>query len=196
MYSVSLLPYEYRMIHTNARKKNIGLLLVTGVMCVMFFTYLILTIIEAGKEAELKGIRAETAAVDMQISRLSDLETLKKDVFSLLDTVTMAAGSNPEWESLIASIGNTVPESVNINYINLEYNGNEGVCNITGVGLSHQSVSDWMVKLQEVSGIGEIKCNISSRVTQSGNNDVNFELTIPLLAGPGYQLPVEVESHE
>lgn len=197
MYSVSLLPYEYRLINTKARKKNVNLLIAMGVMGVFFLIYVILSVVITTNNAKLKDIRKEAAVVENQISEIDDILNMSNDVSKLLNEATLAAGTNPEWGELITNIGNSVPESVSLISIDMKYETSEGECSIKGTGLTHKSVSEWMQRLEKVKDIGEIKCVISTQTAhQEENSPVNFELNIPLQKGPGYQLPTEVAGNE
>jgi len=195
MYSVSLLPYEYKLLNTKARKKNVNLLIAIGVMGVLFVVYMVLTIVLTSTNAKLNDIRKEAYAVESQISKLDDLLAISNEVNKMLNDASLAAGSNPEWGNLIVSIGNSVPESISLKNIEMKYSTSEGQCSIKGFGLTHQSVSEWLKKLEEVDGIGEIKCEISNIETQQSGT-VNFELDFTIHKGPGYKLPVEVAGNE
>lgn len=197
MYSVSLLPYEYRIINTKAKKKSFNLFIAMGAMGVFFVVYFILTIVLAGKNTELNSIRNEADIVEAQISEIDDILTISNDVNLLLKDVSLAAGKNPEWGRLITAIGNSVPESVNLVNTEMKFEDSKGECSIQGVGLSNKSVSDWIQKLEEVDNLGEIKCIISTLSDPKvENSPVNFELSIELPEGPGYQLPMEVTGNE
>jgi len=190
MYSISLLPYEYKIHNLKAKKKNIGLLLATGIMGVLFLAYTILSVYASGKTAELNGIRAEYAAVEAQIEKMGDIKIFYDEVGVLSKEVTAAAGSNPDWSLLISSIGNSVPESVILRSMKFNYQGSSGECVILGTGKDHGAVSGWLKKLGDTEGIGEINCKFSSL---SGNYDsVEFELSFLILQGPGYKIPLEV----
>ena len=197
MYSVSLLPYEYRIINTKAKKKNVSLFIAMGVMGVFFVVYFILTIVLAGKNSELISIRNEADAVEAQISEIDDILTISNNVNLLLKDASLAAGKNPEWGRLITVIGNSVPESVNLVNTQMKFEDSEGECSIKGTGLSHKAVSDWIQRLEKVENIGEIRCVISTLSDKNvENSPVNFELSVPLPDGPGYQLPMEVTGNE
>lgn len=197
MYSVSLLPYEYRLLNTKARKKNMSLILAMVAMGLLFAVYIILTIILTSKNSKLNEIRKEATSVESQISKIDDLFVISNEVSKMLNDASSAAGTNPEWDNLITSIGNSVPESVSLKSIEMEFNSTDGECNILGTGLTHQSVSEWLQKLEKVTGIGEILCEISTIDNMNDlTNPVRFELTIPLQKGPGYKLPMEVTGNE
>lgn len=195
MYSISLLPYEYRILNSKTRKKNINLLLAIGAMGILFTVYLILTIYASGKAAELNGIRAEYAAVEAHIAKMGDIKVINDEVGLLIKDVKTAAGTRPDWNQLIAGIGNSVPNSVSLKNIKLNYQGSSGECVVQGTGLSHQSVTDWLKNLDDTSGIGEIKCKFSSQ-SDTSNNSVEFELSFPILQGSGYKIPLEVNDNE
>ncbi|MCX7773783.1 MAG: PilN domain-containing protein [Clostridia bacterium] len=192
MYSVSLLPYEYRMLHQNARKKDVSLLIAVVAMAVAMAVYLFLSISAASKDRELEDIQAQQQSVSRQITRLQDLEGLNSKASSLLSQAMLAAGSNPTWSNLIAALGNSVPQSVGLTNISMKYAGIGGECILQGTAVSHQAVSEWMKELSALKGIGEIKCSFSSEDESNANNQVQFELRFPLLPGPGYKLPAEV----
>ncbi len=197
MYSVSLLPYEYRLLNTKAQKKNISLILAIVAMGLLFAVYIYFTIILTSNNVKLNEIRKEAASVESQISKIDDLLVINNEVSEMLNYASQAAGSNPEWGSLITSIGNSVPESVSLKNIEMKFNSSDGECSIVGMGLTHRSVSEWLQKLEKVNGIGEIMCEISTIDNKDDiNNPVRFELTIPLQKGPGYKLPTEVTGNE
>lgn len=195
MYSVSLLPYEYKLLNTKVRKKNVNLIIAMGVMGVLFVAYMILTIVLTSKNARLNDIRKESYSVESQISKIDDLLVISDEVSKMLADASKAAGSNPEWGNLIASIGNSVPETISLKSIEMKYGTSEGKCSIEGFGLTHLSVSEWLKTLEDVDGISEIKCEISKLETQQSET-VNFELNFTIHKGPGYKLPVEVAGND
>ena len=85
MYSVSLLPYEYKLLNTKARKKNVNLLIAIGVMGVLFVVYMVLTIVLTSTNAKLNDIRKEAYAVESQISKLDDLLAISNEVNKMLN---------------------------------------------------------------------------------------------------------------
>lgn len=196
MYSVSLLPQEYRMLHINARNKNIGLLIAMVTMGVLFVVYLILTILLSGKQAEIRGINAENSAVEAQITKLSDIKVVSDEVSALLADTMQAAGTNPDWEQLIVKMGNIVPNNVYLSNINLEYKDNKGTGLIQGSGQTYKAVSDWMKNLENIKGLGEIRCEFSSQVKGESSSSIDFELTFVISQGSGYKLPTEVNGNE
>lgn len=197
MYSVSLLPYEYKLVNTKARKKNVNLLIAIGVMGVLFTVYAILYIVLASNKVQLNEIRKEANVVEAQISEIDDILAMNNQVSSFLKDASLAAGFNPEWERLITEIGNSVPETISLNNLVMKFESSEGECSIKGTGLTHQSVSDWMKRLEGITDIGEIKCVHSAYTDQQKENSpVNFELNIALQKGPGYQLSMEVTGNE
>lgn len=195
MYSVRLLPQEYRMLHTNACKKNISLVVAMVIMGVLFVAYLILTVLFSGKQAEIRGIKAENAAVEAQISKLSDIKVVSDEVSALLADAIQATGTTPDWEQLIVRMGNSVPNNVYLRNINLEYKENKGTGLIQGSGENHKAVSDWMKSLEDIKGLSEIKCEFS-QVNGESNSSIDFELTFVVSKGSGYKLPTEVNGNE
>lgn len=194
MYSISLLPYEYKLLNMKARKKNIGLMIAAVIMSVLFLAYMILTVYASGKNAELDGVRAEYAAVETQIEKMGDIKIIYDEVGLLMKDVTAAAGTTPDWNRLIASIGNSVPDSVYLTSIEMNYQESSGECIILGTGAYHGSVSAWLENLEEIPEIGDINCKFSSR-SDSGDS-VEFEVNFRILQGPGYKFPLEVSSNE
>lgn len=195
MYSVSLLPYEYKLLNTKARKKNISLLVATGVMGILFIAYMITTVVLTTNSAKLKYIRKESNAVETQISKSDDLLSISNDISVMLTEASSAVGTNPEWSNLLITIGNSVPESLILKNIEMKYSDPEGKCSIKGAGQSHNSVSEWLKKLEEVKGIDKIKCELSSSENQQ-SRAVNFEIEFSIQKGPGYKLPEEVSVNE
>ncbi|MGI6084346.1 MAG: PilN domain-containing protein [Acetivibrionales bacterium] len=197
MYSVSLLPYEYKLINIKARKKNVNLIIAMGVMGVLFTVYAILSIVLTTNNAKLNEIRKEASEVEAQISEIDDILAMRDQVNKLLKDASLAAGVNPEWRSLTAEIGNSVPESLFLTEVGMKFEDPTGVCIIKGTGSTHESVSEWMNRLEEVPDISEIICTSSALSDQlDENSPVNFEIRFKIQKGRGYQLPTEVTGNE
>lgn len=192
MYSVSLLPSEYKAIHQNARKKDILLLIAIGVIGVLTVIYLTLYIAVLNMEKEYLVLQDENVDILIQIDKLDDIEPLYSQVNSLLARAVAAKGMNPKWDELIACIGNSVPESVGLSSISLQYNGTNQQCVIEGTANNHQAVAQWLEVLETVEGIDQIKCSFSTVQQQEIDTVSKFKLSFSLLPGPGYSLPLEV----
>lgn len=188
MYSVSLLPYEYRMMHQKARKKDISLLLAILVMGILAAVYFILTFSAYAKAQTLKELEAQNADVEMQSAKLEGLLELNAEVTGLLTQTSAAIGSIPEWNKLIKTLGNSVPETVNIININAKYTTDSKQCILNGKAADYKSVAEWISSLEKLDEIGEVRCKTSANEGKS----VLFEISIELMSGRGYMLPMEV----
>lgn len=191
MYSVSLLPYEYKMLHQSARKSNYSLLAAVAVMGVFLAVYLFLSLSAGEKDAKLQDLKAQNASVEENISNLESLEVMNNEVGRLLSQAILAAGTNPSWNDLIAAIGNSVPETMGLKTITMKYAGDSGECTIQGTSKDQRSVSEWMEALEALDGTANVKCNFSG-LTDQEEGLFEFELVFVLTPGPGYQLPPEV----
>ncbi len=198
MYNVSLLPKEYRMIHTNTRRKNIALVASMIIMAVLFVVYLILAIVLSGKRAELDGLKAQNSAMRVQINSLAELKTLNEEVTLNLADVNKAIGTSPDWDKLIVQIGNTAPPTISVQNYSIEYEPetNIGIGSITGTAANYDTVSLWLVTLKEVEDISNITFKYSSKTSDDENSLVGFEINFIVNEGPGYTLPLEVIVNE
>ena len=192
MYSVSLLPSEYRAIHQSAKKKDIRLLITMGIMSILAIGYLVLSVTVLNLEKNYQIMQNENVDLLIEIDRFEGLELLNAQVNTLLLQAISAKGSNPKWDDLIASIGNSVPESVGLNTLEMKYNDTVHECVIEGTAKNHQAVSYWMESLENVEGIDGIKCSFLSVQQQEIDTVSKFKLSFSLLEGPGYNLPQEV----
>lgn len=184
MYNISLLPSEYRMLHQASRKKDKGLMISIIVMLGLFAVYLGLTLVMASKGHELDSIRNTNRIVENRISGIGELIALKNEAQSLSDMASKAYGNNPEWHSLLAEIGNTVPEDMGLTSIQLSFSDGKGNCIVQGVASSHQGVTDWIRALEELNKTGEVMCNYA----QETQGRVEFEISFDLLPGGGLVL--------
>jgi len=182
MYNISLLPSEYRMLHQASKKKDKGLMISIIVMLGLFALYLGLTLAMAAKGRELDSIRNTNRIVENRISGIGELIALKNEAKSLSDMASKAYGKNPEWDSLLAEISNTVPENIGLTSIQLSYSDGKGNCIVQGVSLNHQGVTDWIKALEELNKTGEVMCNYA----QETQGQVEFEISFALLPGEGF----------
>ncbi|MGI6124454.1 MAG: hypothetical protein ACOYIG_09795 [Acetivibrionales bacterium] len=174
-----------------------SLLIAMGVMGVLFAVYVILSILLTSNIAQLNKVKKEAETVEAQIAENNDLLTMSNNVNILLKDATLAAGENPEWGKLITAIGNSVPESISLSNIKMEFDNQSGFCTIDGVGLTHNSVSEWIQRLEEVTGIDEIRCSLSALSDKlKDNSPVVFEVGFTVVPGKGYQLPMGVTDNE
>lgn len=198
MYNVSLLPKEYRMLHSSTRKKNIALVSSIIVMAVLLVAYLILTVIISGNSLELKGIKAENGAIVSQINSLVDLKTLNEDVNIMLNDVEEAMGTSPHWDDLIIKIGNSAPPTISVSNYTVEYepDSNSGSGSIVGMAANNEAISWWLVSLEDIDELSQITFKHSTKSSEDEKSPVNFEIKFTVNEGPGYILPVEVVIYE
>lgn len=194
MYNVSLLPKEYRMIHSNVRKTSIALIASMIIMAVLFVAYLILAIVISGNRAELDGLRAENSAMRSQINSMAELKTLNEEVNQNLADVKNAIGQSPVWDQLIVQLGNSAPPTISVQDYSIEYEpeSNTGTGRIVGTAANYETVSLWLVSLKEVEEISNITIYYTSKTSDDKNSTVGFEINFIVNEGPGYTLPVEV----
>lgn len=192
MYSVSLLPSEYKALNVKAKKNKVGLYISAIALICIMFVYFYFFFLSAKFDGKLDELKDESAQLSKKVKKLEPLEALSNSVAQQLGEVLIAWGNKPVWDDLISSIGNSVPETISISNMSFKYTEQVGECIIQGDANSHNDVSFWMQQIESISGIGEIKCKDSSE----DEGDIHFELSIILLPGQGYQLPLEVLSDE
>lgn len=176
MYSVSLLPNEYRMLHKQTRKKEYTIIFSATFVVVLLLTYLLLSLLLHTKTTEFEMIKQENARLESSISKLEEMETLKEEVIALLGQATLASGANPRWHDTLNIIGNSVPDTVGITSMNINYSDEYSEVIIHGTTNNHMYVSDWLRKLEELTVISETKFNFSS--IAEGEGIMHFELTL------------------
>ena len=80
MYNVSLLPYEYKLLNQQARKKDYTLLIAIALMCCLLLTYFILSVISARKDSALEDAKAINSDIEEQIASLVSIEELNNEM--------------------------------------------------------------------------------------------------------------------
>jgi len=196
MYNVSLLPYQYKELYKQARKKDYTLLAAVAIMCVLIFAYFILSVIAAGKDTILKDSKEINAMLDQQISSLKEVDELNKKVSNMSDKVQKATGKTPDWVRLISEIGNTVKPNATINTIKMSYtdNPNDGSENtknsktkneglITCKVYDINTLAHLLKELEGISGIDQIKFSILNEVISQNDRAITVEINFRLLPG-------------
>lgn len=196
MYSVSLLPSEYRMLITSARRKGRMLLIAILIMILLASVYLVLTAKMVQKDGELEKMQLQNALLDKKIAELTDLENMNIEANSKLRKVISAYGTHPDWESLIAELGNSVPDSIGLTYLGMTYANGSGQCSVQGTARDNQSISEWMKELKAIPGIDDVKYNFSSWLEEASGSSVQFELSLTLQSGSGYRLRLKEGANE
>lgn len=186
MYSVSLLPLEYRnyqsVLKRNDRFIFMGLIAALASLAVLVTAIAISSIYDG----ELKRIKSDNEEIVKQIDELKPIEALQTQVADMLAMINLTAGLSPSWENIITVIGNAVPPSIGITSISADYSDGIGKIIITGSASSHEYVSVLLKSLSKVNGFGEISCIFS--VKSDASNDIGFEIDITSLPGMPYDL--------
>jgi len=184
MYNVSLLPYEYKLLNKQARKKDYTLLIAIAIMCCLLIAYFILSIISSRMNSTLKDAKVKNSDIENQIASLLSIEELNNEISKLYDKAQTAVGTTPVWANIIADIGNTVKPTASFTDIKMSYNEDTGEGVINGVVYDLASLTEWLNELEEISGINDIKFSISSN---SGSNEpIQFELIFTVLPASSY----------
>jgi len=176
MYSVRLLPIEYKMIHKQNRKREYTYIIAATLIIVLLFTYLCLSMILNSKSNELTMEQNQLENLERSINNLIELEVLEKSVAEMQGQFLTAAGNSPVWHNVLAGIGNSVPDTVGISTVNINYNGEFGEATIHGTAGKNAPVSEWITKLEEFPEISNAKFNFSS--LNEGEDHFEFELTL------------------
>ncbi len=179
MYNVSLLPYEYKLLNQQARKKDYTLLIAIALMCCLLLTYFILGVISARKDSALEDAKAINSDIEEQIASLVSIEELNNEMRKLNDKAENAVGTTPIWADIIADIGNTVKPNTSITDIKMSYNDKSGEGVINGTAYDISSLTKWLDELEDVSGIDDAQFSISS--TSGSNQLIRFELNFTVL---------------
>ncbi|HHU90705.1 MAG TPA: hypothetical protein GXZ22_06575 [Clostridiaceae bacterium] len=179
MYNVSLLPYEYKLLNQQARKKDYTLLIAIALMCCLLLTYFILSVISARKDSALEDAKAINSDIEEQIASLVSIEELNNEMRKLNDKAENAVGTTPIWADIIADIGNTVKPNTSITDIKMSYNDKSGEGVINGTAYDISSLTKWLDELEDVSGIDDAQFSISS--TSGSNQLIRFELNFTVL---------------
>lgn len=179
MYNVSLLPYEYKLLNQQARKKDYTLLIAIALMCCLLLTYFILSVISARKDSALEDAKAINSDIEEQIASLVSIEELNNEMRKLNDKAENAVGTTPIWADIIADIGNTVKPNTSITDIKMSYNDKSGEGVINGTAYDISSLTKWLDELEDVSGIDDAQFSISS--TPGSNQLIRFELNFTVL---------------
>lgn len=179
MYNVSLLPYEYKLLNQQARKKDYTLLIAIALMCCLLLTYFILGVISARKDSALEDAKAINSDIEEQIASLVSIEELNNEMRKLNDKAENAVGTTPIWADIIADIGNTVKPNTSITDIKMSYNDKSGEGVINGTAYDISSLTKWLDELEDVSGIDDAQFSISS--TPGSNQLIRFELNFTVL---------------
>jgi len=180
MYNVSLLPYEYRILNKQARKKDYILLIAIAIMCLLLLAYFVLSIVSVGKHSELKELKARNSEIEDQIATLVNVEELDNEVKKINDKIKTAMGTTPKWADIITEIGNTVKPTTSIISIKMDYNDETGKCVIEGKASNLDVITEWLNELETVPGIDDITLIISDN-SFTIKNYISFELNMNLL---------------
>lgn len=178
MYKISLLPDEYRLSYTNARKKSVSIIVSFTIIGVLFAAYLIISVVLTGKNTELRIMKERNASLNMQIARLGDIKTLSDEVGVLQRTYKNVVGSPINWEQVIIRIGNRTPPTISLDQMSMKYTDKKGVCIIQGTALNNKTLTEWIEVLNEVPEINEVIINYSILLNDNINGLVEFEVNI------------------
>lgn len=181
MYSVSLLPNEYRMLHKQIRKKEYTYILSITLLIVLLLVYLCLSFILKNKVYELEMEQNQIESLEKSINNMIEIETLKNKVDSMQEQLLQASGNNPRWDNILSVIGNSVPETVGISSMNINFNGQYGEILIHGTANNNSSISEWISKLEELAVVDQTRFNFSS-ADEKGEH-LQFELTMIIPSG-------------
>jgi Tfp pilus assembly protein PilN len=189
MYAVRLLPIEYRDYQRAMRRSDklvfVGIIAVLALLVVLVTSMAISSILAK----ELDGLRAENIAVNKQIDELKSIEELQLQVAGRLEQIEQTAGLSPNWDQLIAAVGNSSLPGITFDSVDLEYGDQSGTMVIQGSASGHDDVSALLRNLSKVDGLGDIQCRLSSATDSELVEDVRFEIRAEILVGAPYQIP-------
>ncbi len=177
MYSISLLPSEYKSYLVSSRKRELTIMILSVVVVALALILFMVTLISNIYDNGLERLENENAVIEDRITDYLYIEGLKAQMLSLEQQIQQI-GLFIDWGSMITDIGNSVPKRIGLESIMI---GNSDTLRIMirGHAISHEDVSDWMLKVGAISGLQNIQCK--SLIVDENSGLIDFELDIPLL---------------
>lgn len=177
MYSISLLPSEYKSYLASSRKKELSIMILSVVVVALALILFMVTLISNIYDKGLESLEGENAVIENRIENYLYIESLQAQMLSL-DQKIRQIGLFIDWGRLITDIGNTVPKRIGLESITIGSSDSLHIM-IRGHARSHEDVSEWMKKIGTMSGLQSVQCR--SLLVDDNSGLISFELDIPLL---------------
>lgn len=189
MYSVSLLPSHY-ILQNQARKRKDKLLKISiVVMCVLLAVYAVMVVFHTIRVNKLKSIQKSNQAIQDEISELEHLSSLNNDINMVYKLAKAAAGTNPSWDEFIVTISESAPGTIGLTSFELTYQEDTRTGKIQGLALEHKTISEWLKTLNELPEVSNVRCTHSKQTQEDSNSFVQFEITMDIEPGSGFEIP-------
>jgi Tfp pilus assembly protein PilN len=178
MYSISLLPSEYKSYLASSRKKELSIMILSVVVVALALILFMVTLISNIYDKGLESLEGENAVIENRIENYLYIESLQAQMLSLDQQILQIGVFFIDWGSVITEIGNTVPKRIGLESITIGSSDSLHIM-IRGHARSHEDVSEWMKKIGTMSGLQSVQCR--SLLVDDNSGLISFELDIPLL---------------
>lgn len=178
MYSISLLPSEYRNLKASARKKELSVLVMATIVIAFAIIFVTISVIASTYDSNLESLQNENASLERRIREYQYIEVLQSEVSALQSQVLQIAGSSVDWSIIIREIGNSVPPQISLSSLVITFPDTFGLMIIQGNAASHDTVAAWMERLKEIQGLSGLQFKLSE-IDNNSDDTVAFELNIP-----------------
>lgn len=186
MYTVNLLPIEYRNYQL-VMKRNNRIFLVMLIAVVALAVVLVTSIaISAIYAEQLDTIMENNAELAEQIDALTVIEELQSEADRMAASISQTAGLSPDWEKLLAEIGNAVPPTIVLDSISAGYTAEKNSITIKGKTDVLEDFTAMLDYFSRIEGIGEIHFKYSGDQAKPGS--VSFQVDIQSLPAEPYAL--------
>ena len=176
MIRISLLPPELKKQQRSREMKGTYLKIAAGVAAVFLLIFLSLLLLTMGANRELDRLRSERQVLEQQIAQLREYEVMEAKINELNDLGREVVGRQPNWGTLLASVGDNLPAEVWLTDIASAAVEDAREVTIRGFAPGHRLVADWLNEMHELESLENIRAQFSSESIVDGQTQIQFEI--------------------
>lgn len=183
MIKINLLPAEMLAERRFKELQAKAVRLTGAVALLLLVVYGLVFVLTLQVRGQISAKVQERVAVETEAVAYEPYQQLQSRIHRRSELLKRAMGAPPAWRDYLVALGIYIPQNVWLTNLALAQGG-EIV--LQGLSFDHPAVANWLAKLAEIPGVGNVRLVFSAEETVEEGALVRFEVRATLAVGQEY----------
>lgn len=173
---ISLLPLEYKNYILKEKKKRIYIL--AGIVIASAFTIftIMIMLLNLIYLNQLNSLNIEKQQLEAIIETYGKYSDVYNSVKRQEEIIQQANINRYDWDEVLELFSNTVHPGMWFNNIELNYDGEKGICTINGQANDFSSVAQWIKDIENQKILKSVNCQYLQGINSTDAENIEFEV--------------------
>ncbi|HOJ11279.1 MAG TPA: PilN domain-containing protein [Clostridiales bacterium] len=158
MSKISLMPLEYKNLIIRNKKKRLFSMIGVIVVSALIMSYIMLILINIIYVNQLNSLNIEKNQLESMISTYGKYSDVYNSVKKQEKLIEKANIDSYNWDTLLNTFAETIPQGMWFDSISLDYDGKKGTCVIAGRSTNKVIMAQWLNDIEKKEILKNIAC--------------------------------------